>query len=59
MKRSPFLVICVRTDSNGDTLIADRAARLGMRRHRIAKTDGKAAEQMSSPAGSVGGDAAF
>ena len=59
MKIAPFLVICIRTGSNGDTPTTDRAAKLGMWWHRIAKTDGKAAEQMSSPAGSVGGDAAF
>ena len=38
---------------------ADRATRLGMQRHRIGKTEGKAVEQMSGMAGSVGGNAAF
>ena len=59
MKRAPFLDIYVRTGSNGDAPTADRAARLGMRRHRIGKTEGKAAEKMSGMADSVGGDATF
>ena len=42
-------------EPNGD----NRAARLSMRRHRIVKAEGKAAEQMSGTTGSVGGDAAF